>query len=72
MVRYHWSLTLLTVSEQITEVAVIRLVQKEQRSGKEYDHWDGTLRPAVKNKPSHVARKSIELRDAVLTPVERE
>jgi hypothetical protein len=48
MVIYKWLLTLPTVSEQIGQVAVIRLPQKEQRLGKEHDHWLARLRPAVK------------------------
>ncbi len=64
MLLLYWLLTLPTVSEQIGQVAVIRLPQKEQSLGKEYDHWLARLRPAVKNKPSHVVRKVITLREA--------
>ncbi|WP_414583002.1 hypothetical protein [Scytonema sp. PCC 10023] len=37
-----------TVSEQIGQVAVVRLPQKEQSLGKEHDHWLARLCPAVK------------------------
>jgi hypothetical protein len=46
------------------KVDVRILPQKDQSSGKEHDHWFAQVSSAVKNKPSHVVRKVIHLREA--------